>query len=255
MSNQIPPIDWYARPDSWTYRMPGVSPVPGSWRVPTPPLAASDTSYQSEPTDYSADAPSTQGILGQFSRPINAPTSPPAWNAAFSMPRQLNTEPVNFLPADHPALRIHLPSQVELLGPQAPAFALGLSTHRQTDMAGLPDQIPPRPREEPGVQPASFNPLRLGSNAALRALMRLAPERIVLDTLMATAPSLLTLPQRAFDAAAEFQRDPQNADIGPILEAALLPMGGTFAGAPRAALGAGPTRRLPMDEASPNGAR
>jgi hypothetical protein len=142
MSNQIPPIDWYARPDSWTYRMPGLSPFPGSWRVPTPPLAASDSSDQSEPTDYSADAPSSRGILGQFSKPIEPPASPPAWNATFSMPRQLNTEPVNFLPADHPAFRIKLPSQVEPMPPTVPFYRADGSRVDPIEAAWQPPEPP-----------------------------------------------------------------------------------------------------------------
>jgi hypothetical protein len=38
------------------------------------------------------------------------------------MPRQLNTEPVNFLPADHPAFRIQLPSHVEPMPPTVPFY-------------------------------------------------------------------------------------------------------------------------------------
>ena len=71
MSNQIPPIDWYARPDSWTYRMPGFSPLPGSRRVPTPPLGASDTRYQSEPIEYSADEPPVPESSGSSRNQLN----------------------------------------------------------------------------------------------------------------------------------------------------------------------------------------
>jgi len=122
MNNQFPPIDWYARPDSWTYRMPGFSPLPGSWKVPTPPLAAARFGDQSDPTDPSPASPSSRGILGQFSKPAEPPASPAPWNATFFMPRQLNTEPVNFLPVDHPALRVNLPSQVEPTPPTVPFY-------------------------------------------------------------------------------------------------------------------------------------
>jgi hypothetical protein len=142
MSNQIPPIDWYARPDSWTYRMPGFSPFPGSWRVPTPPLAASDTRNQSDPIDYSADEPSSRGILGQFSKPIEPPESPSAWNATFSMPRQLNTEPVNFLPAEHPAFRIQLPSHVEPMPPTVPFYRADGSRVDPIEAAWQPPEPP-----------------------------------------------------------------------------------------------------------------
>jgi hypothetical protein len=142
MNNQFPRIDWYARPDSWTYRMPGFSPFPGSWRVPTPPLAASDTSYQNEPIDYSADEPSNRGILGQFSKPIEPPASPSAWNATFSVPRQLNTEPVNFLPADHPAFRIKLPSYVEPMPPAVPFYRADGSRVDPMEAAWQPPEPP-----------------------------------------------------------------------------------------------------------------
>jgi len=64
MNNQFPPIDWYARPDSWTYRMPGFSPLPGSWKVPTPPLAAARFGDQSDPTDPSRLVPPVAASSG-----------------------------------------------------------------------------------------------------------------------------------------------------------------------------------------------
>src|SRR5262245_41016238 len=104
--------------------------------------------------------------------------------------------------------------------------------------------LPSAPPSEPGVAPASFNPL-------------LAPYNAVAHM----ANSLLTLPRQAYNAAAQLQyyspRELANAPaelIAPIAEAAMLPMSGTLAGAPRGSFGAGPVRTsrgsLPTDEAS-----
>lgn len=68
--------------------------------------------------------------------------------------------------------------------------------------------------------------------------------------------SMMTLPGRAFDSARQMAETGEY-DPGPVLEAAMLPMGtGALAGVPmragEAVVGAGPVRRtsLPMDEAS-----
>ena len=53
---------------------------------------------------------------------------------------------------------------------------------------------------------------------------------------------LMSLPQRATQAAGELQRQGDVYDPGPALETALLTMGATPFSAPRGAIGAGPTR-------------
>jgi hypothetical protein len=59
------------------------------------------------------------------------------------MPRQLNTEPVNFLPVDHPALRVNLPSQVEPTQPTVPFYrADGLRVDPIIEGAWQPPEPP-----------------------------------------------------------------------------------------------------------------
>jgi hypothetical protein len=58
------------------------------------------------------------------------------------MPRQLNTEPVNLLPADHPAFRIQLPSHVEPMPPTVPFYRADGSRVDPIEAAWQPPEPP-----------------------------------------------------------------------------------------------------------------
>ncbi len=79
--------------------------------------------------------------------------------------------------------------------------------------------------EEPGIEPVMFNPLRFGGNAIRSAVA-----------------AALALPGRAMQAAGDLQRQGDVYDPAPAVDAAMMTMGGTAFGAPRGAMGAGPTR-------------
>jgi hypothetical protein len=86
---------------------------------------------------------------------------------------------------------------------------------------------------EPGVEPVMFNPLRFGGNAIRSAVA-----------------AALALPGRAMTAAGDLQRTGDQYDPAPAVDAAMMTMGGTAFGAPRGAIGAGPSR-LPLPTAQP----
>lgn len=103
-----------------------------------------------------------------------------------------------------------------------------------------PDELPPLlqdPNEAAAYRLRRFaNPTHGAQGEGLLAyILRNLGENAV--------KSAITLPERATRAAGDLQRGGEY-DPGPALEAALMTMGGTAAGAPRGAVGAGPNRSL-----------